>query len=233
MGGGQTVTSQTQISGVEGNVLLHAVVKKQRTLSLLAGFRYLDLQENLSIVSNENLLVMGGSSSFTGTDLFATRNQFYGGQVGLQSQSQSGRFDSSMIAKVALGDDYQTVTVNGYNNVTGFGLPSGTTPGGIFAQSTNIGQRFRNEFCVVPEVQLQLGYNVSGRIRAFVGYDFLYMTDAVRPGSQIDRMLNLTSNSVISGVTPATLVGAPRPEPLFNGTSFWAQGLNIGIDFNF
>jgi hypothetical protein len=219
---------------VEGNVLLHAVVKEQRTLSLLAGFRYLDLQENLSIVSAENLI--GLSGTFTGTDFFGTRNQFYGGQLGLQSQSRSGRFDSTMIAKVALGDDYQTVTVNGYNTVTGsaFGVSPGTTPGGIFAQSTNIGQRYRNDFCVVPEVQLQLGYNVSSRIRAFVGYDFLYMTDAVRPGNQIDRTLNFTSNSAISGVTPpATLVGAPRPEPQFNGSGFWAQGINIGIDFKF
>jgi hypothetical protein len=232
--GGQFINSSLRFWGAEGNALFHAVNNESLSMSFLVGFRYIDLQEDLSILSNETLLVPP-VASYTALDSFATRNQFYGGQLGVKAQTQFGRFDASLLAKVALGDNYQTVTVNGVSAVagTGFATPPGVYPGGIFAQPTNIGQRTRNEFCVVPEVQLQIGYNVSSRIRAFAGYNFLYLSDVVRPGDQIDRALNFTSSAAISGVNPPAFTGAPRPEPLFNGSGFWAQGINVGIEFKF
>jgi hypothetical protein len=59
------------------------------------------------------------------------------------------------------------------------------------------------------------------------------MSDLVRSGNQIDRTLNFTSNPALTSVTPPTLIGAPRPEPLFNGAGFWAQGINVGLEFKF
>jgi len=59
------------------------------------------------------------------------------------------------------------------------------------------------------------------------------VSNVVRPGNQIDTTLNLTSNAAISGVSPPTLTGAARPEPLFNGSSFWAQGINVGVAYEF
>ena len=70
----------------------------------------------------------------------------------------------------------------------------------FFTQTTNIGQQTRNQFEVVPEVQVRGGYNVTSNLRLFAGYDFLYMSRVVRPGDQIDTTLNLTGNPAISGV---------------------------------
>lgn len=231
--GSQFTKSSLQFWGIEGNGLYRVYSKDTLGVSLLAGVRYLDLREGLSIVSTE--VQTGGvtNGTFIATDNFSTRNQFIGGQVGVKAQQQFGQFDGSVLAKVALGDNYQTVSINGNSSVTGFGLPQGITPGGIFTQSTNIGQQSRNQFAVVPEVQLQLGYRVTSALRIFVGYDFLYINNVVRSGNQIDTSLNFSGSGPISGVTPATLVGAARPAPQINGSDFFAQGAKVGASYAF
>jgi len=228
--GSQTISASLRLWGVEGNALYNAYGGPGFTVSLLGGLRYLDLREHLSIVSTENLL--GLPASYTGSDYFSTKNQFVGAQIGVKAQKQFGQFDGSAVAKVALGDNYQTVSINGTSLIggTGFG-PAGVTPGGIFSQATNIGQQSRNVFAVVPELQLQGGYRLQNGVRFFVGYNFLYVSNVIRPGDQIDTTLNLTGNPAI---TPgSTLTGAARPAPMFNSSSLWAQGVNIGASFQF
>jgi hypothetical protein len=135
---------------------------------------------------------------------------------------------------VALGENFQTVSINGNMLVagTGFFVPPGVTPGGIFSQITNMGRHTRNVFAVAPEAQLQLGYTTPIGIRFFVGYDFLYISDVMRPGNQIDGTINFTGNPAIAG-PGAMLTGVARPLALLNGSSFWAQGINIGASYRF
>ena len=235
--GGQVINQSLQFWGVEANALLRGfefrpVDARPITVSLLSGVRYLNLGESLTITSTENEFAPPGGS-FTGTDSFATRNQFIGAQIGAKAEAQLGQFDGMALAKVAFGDNYQTVTINGTSSASGFGFPTSVSSlGGIFAQTTNIGRQNRNQFAVLPEVEVQLGYKLPYGVRLFVGYDFLYLSNVVRPGDQIDTTINLTSNSVISGAG-STLVGAARPMPLFNTSSFWAQGLNLGASYAF
>ena len=232
--GGQVISSKLDFWGLEANGLYHVVQNGPLDLSLLAGVRYLDLIEGVTIASTETLLG-NAQGSFTGTDSFSTRNQFFGAQVGVKAQAQWGALDGSLIAKLAVGENFATEFVNGSSAVSGFGLGSSVsvTPGGIFAQSTNIGQRSHDAFALAPELQAQAGYHITPAVRIFVGYDLLYLSNVLRPSEQIDTTLNLTSSSAISGRSPATLTGAARPEPMFNGSSFWAQGLNVGISYAF
>jgi hypothetical protein len=58
---------------------------------------------------------------------------------------------------------------------------------------------------VVPEVGVKVGYQVTPHLRAQVGYDFLYWSDVVRPGSQIDPLINTNL------IPPATPGGPGRP----------------------
>ncbi|HZR87536.1 MAG TPA: BBP7 family outer membrane beta-barrel protein [Bradyrhizobium sp.] len=229
--GGQTISASLRLWGVEGNALYRAYGAPGLTVSVLAGLRYLDLREHLSIVSAESL--QATPTSYTGSDYFSTKNQFIGAQIGVKAEKQYGQFDGSAVAKVAVGDNYQTVSVSGTSLITGtgFGTPPGLTPGGIFSQATNIGQQSRNNFAVVPEVQLQAGYRMQSGVRVFVGYNFLYVSNVVRPGDQIDTTLNFTGNPAI---TPgSTLTGAARPAPMFNSSSLWAQGLTFGASYQF
>jgi Putative beta barrel porin-7 (BBP7) len=109
-----------------------------------------------------------------------------------------------------------------------------TTPGGIFAQATNSGRQSRDMFTVVPELQLRLGMNLTPSIRAFVGYEFFYVSNVVRPGDQVDRVLNFTANPAVNGVVaPPPLMGVARPAPMFNQNDFWAQGVSFGLQFRY
>lgn len=229
--GGQVISSSLQLWSIEGNGLYRAYSGSGLSVSVIAGLRYLDLREGLSIASTENLLPLG-TASFTATDNFSTRNQFFGAQLGVKAERQFGQFDGSVVAKVALGDNYQSVSINGSSLASGaFAATPGTSSGGIFTQATNIGLQTRNQFAVVPEAQVQLGYTIWSGIRVFVGYDFIYLSNVVRPGDQIDTTLNFTGNSTI---TPGSvLTGAARPMPLFNGSSFWAQGVKFGASYVF
>ena len=79
---------------------------------------------------------------------------------------------------------------------------------------------------MVPEFILQLGVDVTSHWRVFVGYNFLYLSDVIRPGNQIDRTVNLAQ------LTGLGLLGGPaRPTPVFNHNDFWAQGINFGAAY--
>jgi hypothetical protein len=52
-------------------------------------------------------------------------------------------------------------------------------------------------------------------VTLFAAYDFLYLSEVVRPGDQIDHNL------------------VPSPLPIFNRTDFWAQGVSFGLEVKF
>ncbi len=234
--GGQSINSSLKLWGVESNGLYRAWSNGTQSVSILAGFRYIDLREGLSIFTTENITntVPGGplaGATFAGTDNFSTKNQFFGAQIGVKGQQQFGQFDVSGVAKVALGDNYQTISINGLSTAAGFGSPP-FSPGGIFSQTTNIGQQNRNQFAVVPQAQVEAGYRFQNGVRLFAGYDFLYISNVIRPGDQIDTTINFSSNPTIAGAG-STLTGPARPAQQFNGSSFWAQGVRLGASYAF
>jgi len=234
--GSQVVGASLQLWGTEANALYHLGQRGPFDVTLLGGLRYLDLREGLTIASNETLLplALGFPGSFTATDGFSTRNQFFGAQIGAKAQAQFGRFDGLVLGKLALGDNYETVGVSGSTAVSGFGgafAPGTVFPVGLFAQATNIGQQTRNQFAAVPEVQAQIGYRLPFGVRAFVGYDLIYISNVVRPGNQIDTTLNFSGNPAIN--PGGTFAGAARPAPMFNNSPFLVQGVNIGASYQF
>jgi hypothetical protein len=114
-----------------------------------------------------------------------------------------------------------------YTPVIG-GLSVDHSLGGVFALPTNIGRTSHNVFAVVPEGIFKIGIKMGDSGRFFVGYNFIYLSDAVRPGDQVDRSINPTQ---VAALNPAgVLSGIDRPRPLFNRSDFWAQGLMIGLE---
>src|SRR5208282_1869828 len=177
-------------------------------LDLLGGFRYVQFDENLQF-SEATAGVLGGftpGSVIGTTDQFNTQNRFYGGQLGLRFEGQSGPWFLNATAKVALGEMHESVGIGGLTTTSGLGLPTTTAQGGFFALSTNSGRFTRDRFAVVPEGIFQVGYQVSSRLRLFVGYDFLYLSDVARPGNQIDHTINPTQLPFLFG-NGGTLVG--------------------------
>src|SRR5207247_2525037 len=117
--------------------------------------RYLNLRESLTFVEdlNNSAAVPAPLTNARQIveDRFATRNEFYGGQVGVQGRWQRERFTVDGRAKVALGVTQQALQIDGSQVVI---QPNGTritSAGGLYALSSNIGSFQRNNFGVVPE----------------------------------------------------------------------------------
>ena len=165
----------------------------------------------------------------TFNDSFSTRNQFYGGQIGARFGFRADRLSLDLAAKVALGSTHQVVDIQGSSlySGTGFALPPGVDSGGVYTQPSNIGRTSANTFTVSPQVSLKIGLDLTSRLRATVGYDFLYWSSVVRPGNQIDHNLNPTQ------FPGAAFSGSPLPAAQFNRSDFLAHGVSFGLEFRY
>jgi hypothetical protein len=199
------------------------------SVSGLVGYRFLWLRDNLTIDSTE---VAGPASVepvgtiFAAEDQFATNNFFHGVDLGLRGDIRSGPWSFIWTTKLALGVTISDIDINGAATTIVPGAVPVTTAGGVYALATNIGSFSSSHFAAVPEVAVEVGYQVNADIRVFAGYSLLYWTGLVRPGGAIDTTINPTQ---IGG----PLAGPAQPQPQSNSTDYWAQGLNIGATYRF
>ncbi len=163
--------------------------------------------------------------AFRVDDNFKANNQFYGGQIGAVTGLRVDDWIFNVTGKLGLGDTLQTVSIAGSTLTSVPGTPSQVVPSGFLAGVTNMGHYSRQVFGVVPEVGVNIGYQVTGHVQPFLGYNFLYWSSVVRPGNQIDGTLNPT---FVPG-SPVSPTGPPHPTFVFNGSGFWAQGLTLGV----
>jgi hypothetical protein len=105
------------------------------------------------------------------------------------------------------------------------GLAAFTSGGGLLAQSTNSGAFENDEFAFLPELQFNLGYQLTDFTRARIGYTLLYLTDSARPGAQIDRSVDGRFLDPLAGPFVPT-----NPAFGFDSTSVWLQGVNFGLE---
>jgi hypothetical protein len=240
--GSLAIVSQTRLWGAEVNAVAGLASGGGLRLQALGGFRYADLSENLGLqlrstaVDPAEVTFLGNAfpapSTVATTDSFQTRNQFYGGQLGLRGEYTLGRLVVGSTAKVALGSTHEVVNVLGTSTLIPNVGPAVTVPSGQFAGPSNIGRRTGDEFAVIPEVEVKLGFQVTDWLRATVGYDFLYWSRVVRPGKQVDIVVDDRLNAVNGAFDPTTTqVSFPRPE--FNKSDFWAQGLTFGVELRY
>ncbi|MCA9174481.1 MAG: BBP7 family outer membrane beta-barrel protein [Planctomycetales bacterium] len=242
LGGTVTVRSKSDIQG--GGVRLlykltdnvhcgdvgcgHLSCGAARTrFNLLAGYRYIGLDENLSI--NEDLVSLDpqAAGTFNVNDIFDTDNDFHGGELGLQWTMNRNRWELNLLAKVALGNNHERVRIRGFTVITPDGQPSTTEVGGLLAQTSNIGDYSRDEFAVVSEYGATLKCHVTPRFLVSAGYTMIFWNDVVRPGDQIDLRVN--PNLI---PPPDLAAGGPAlPAFPFRETDFWLQGLRLGGEF--
>jgi len=207
-------------------------------VSLLSGFRYLQLEEGLGITESSHVnpaLPAGpplfGGSSITIADQFDTHNYFYGGQIGAQMEIYWGRLSVNAVGKVALGATHEVVDIHGATAITSAAGTTVVTPVGFLAAASNSGHFSRDVFAVVPEIGITVGWQITTQLRASVGYTFLYCSSVARPGDQIDVGLSGTQLPTDTRFNPGA--GPARPAVLLRGKDFWAQGINFGLEFRY
>ncbi len=238
LGGTVSVDHQTRLWGLEENVLCNlyccGCCDSGTRIDFIAGFRYLQMDESLAITENltvDTSVPTIGGSTIGVYDGFTTHNYFYGGQIGARAEWWRDRFFANVTGKVAFGNTFETIDINGTTTFTPVGGKTTVQSGGLLALPTNIGHYEHDEFTVVPEIDFNVGYQLTRNIRAFVGYSFLYWSNVARPGDQIDRTINVTQIPSTSG--PDTLIGPARPAFILNQTDIWAQGINFGIELRY
>ncbi|HND52774.1 MAG TPA: BBP7 family outer membrane beta-barrel protein, partial [Pirellulaceae bacterium] len=193
-------------------------------MELTGGWRYLRLDDSLTI--REDLQTIPPPGRFDLRDSFMTRNEFNGAEVGMMLQSRRGRWTMDLLSRMALGMNRGTVTINGTTAIDD-GTNTTTYQGGLLALNSNIGKRSQDEFAVVPELGLSLGFDVTPSWRVLVGYTFIYWSRVLRAGDQIDLMVDPNQ---IPPPPNAAVVNPARPAFDFSYTDFWAQGVSLGLE---
>lgn len=235
--GALTIHAPTFLWGAESNFRFMLCHGCNFRIAGLAGFRNLNLDENISVTESLQGLSTAPppftDQGITVFDRFATQNHFYGGQLGADLRWYAGRFSLDVRGKVALGGTVQQLDIAGNQQ---FVSPQGVVQnytGGLLALNSNIGNFTHSVFSVVPEVWCNLGYQFTPYLRGFVGYNFLYWSNVIRPGTSIDTGLDLTR------IPNFPL--APQPSPLpglhpaanFREIGLWVQGINFGLEFTY
>lgn len=217
------VYSYSKLSGGEANARAHlGNPGNGLSYDLLFGGRFAELEELLSY----SLDLQRPGSRVLGMDQFHTRNWFYGAQVGGALKYDYKRFHAGALGKLAMGQTQQNIAIAGSRTLFAGGT-SNTANGFVYALPSNSGMHNQSAFAIIPELQLRLGYDITERLQFYGGYDFLLWTSVLRPGNQIDPVLNTTQRG------GGTLVGPARPEVPMTQSSIWAQGLTFGLEVKY
>ena len=233
------ISTKTSFWTSEVNALVNLRQSEDSWLIGMVGFRTMGLDESIRFAESLRSLVPGGSVTFGGAtidpsqsvgtnDLFKTSNRFYGPQLGTRFGTNWGGIVLSAHAAVALGVNQQDRTIEGSSTLMTGGRTISTLPGGVFALSSNMGRLSQNDFSVVPEAGLSLGYQFTPWLSAKLGYNFVYWNTVARATQQVDSTIN-------PGLVPTDLSygsggGPNRPGAGLRTSDFWAQGINFGIE---
>jgi hypothetical protein len=199
-------------------------------VDLIVGYRYYRLSDDVTIAEHIDGLPNSviRDTSIDVVDAFRARNDFHGGEIGLVAQRYCGPWSFELMAKMAIGNNHQVVTINGNTTVTQPGQ-SITNTGGLLAQGTNIGPHIRDDFVVIPQLGLEVGYQVTCRMRAYLGYNLLYWAQVARAGDQITEFVDSGRLPGRTGHNPIL----PFPDYDYHGSSFFAHGINAGLEYRF
>ncbi len=134
----------------------------------------------------------------------AVSNPFHGGQIGLAGEYRANGWYVAGSAKVAFGVVSPEVRASGL-----FAGAEGRV-GGDFQRLRALGAAERNEFAVMPALNVSIGRQVTDHSRIFAGYSFQYLSRVGRLGD----VLNPASAEL-------TL------------TDFWVQSVNFGFEVRY
>jgi hypothetical protein len=191
----------------------------------LFGYRFLELNERVTITED----LVADEGTFDIADRYETRNQFNGLDLGWSYRHTRGCWTYDALLKMAIGSTRQTVRISGAQVVTSDlnDPPVQVFDSGFLTQESNIGTYRADRFSVVPELNLNVGYQLTDQWRVFLGYTAIYWSNVVRPGEHIDRDLNPQQVEPRDG--PVT--GARRPRFQWDTIDYWVQGTNLGLEF--
>lgn len=205
VGGGIQLQTSTELWGGDAN-LVKRFAKRDSLFygDILVGYRYQGLFEEFSIRTASAL----GSTA----DIYKTRNQFHGGQVGGRLGVQYKSLSLQYMSKFAFGCNDQFLSQGGDGVVPTFY----NRPSNSFADQSN-------RIAYIMESTLNLTWRIAPHVAISGGYSYLYWNRVMRPTNQIDSNINFNQ---IPGVYTNPLRRDQRGE-------FWGHGANVSLEIFF
>lgn len=221
-----------------------------RRTDVVFGLRHAQLEENIRIREDLEVIDLteeqedagftppqsGGidipiGTTFDVMDDFGTSNEFVGVDFGYIWEWEYRRWSLELASRIALGNTRQRVAINGATTrvLPGPPVTSETQAGGLLTQASNIGRYERDQFSVLPELGATVGFEVTQNFRLTFGYTLLYWSNVVRPGDQIDLVVNPDN---IPFQTAGGMTEPLLPAFAFDDVSIWAQGISVGADYS-
>ena len=172
--------------------------------------------------------------------------------MGSRGELRFGPVFIDATSTVAFGPNHETLAINGTTTALAPGGPAalgGLLTGGggnaavpgsanptigvppTFVHQGNIGRFTTNRFIIAPEVGIEAGAYVTSHVKLSVGYNFLYMTDTVRPGTQPDLLIN--PRFVPASPNFGTTSGPPAPMVTGTHEDFHAQGVTFSVEVKY
>jgi hypothetical protein len=189
---------RSRVLGFEFNALERAC----RPVTFLAGFRYLNLDEQLSIYSrNPNLPAGPAMHHFAYWD---TTNDLFGGQIGanIRVYENGGPLQLHCLMKAG-------AYLNAAHSHVLLRTDFGTGP--------NQGNFDENDTAFVGEIGLNCSYDVACYATVRVGYNFLWIDGVALASEQVRGTGNLTAGN------PISITG--------NSGSVLFHGATVGVEF--
>jgi hypothetical protein len=195
------------------------------------GYRFYRYDEGLSIqqsITNSPTFVPG--TQFLGRDDFATKNEYHGGDLGFRTLLTRDDFSLCLLTKLGVGRVSRTVKINGGEVIEVPGEAPVVQAGNLLAlPTTNIGSHHSDDWTVLPELGVTLGWRVSPGVHVTVGYSLLWLDRIARAADQIDFAVNPTLLPSAGG----TPTGPNRPAFEFVRNDAWLQSVSLGVEFTY
>jgi hypothetical protein len=148
-----SIHTNTYFLGGELDLRRRMTTRDGFNLDLLGGYRYLHLGDSLSSVfqSATTGFANAATPNTVGSDIYSTRNDFHGGQVGFAAGGRSGRWSFDVRGAISLGATVTELDAS-HSRIPATG--SVPTPG---AAVQTAGSFQSSYFAVVPELGVKVG----------------------------------------------------------------------------
>ncbi len=217
----------TRLMGAEANFKYNVSgvpASEGPSFTVMVGPRWIRLDEKYFNLDFSQDLPAGTGQSRVFNDNITCYNNFFGGQIGSAMRCRWDRLSLELLSKIAVGQNFQSVKTVGitgiHDDATG---ANSFLPGALYVQNSNTGNFHFEHISVVPEVNLNVGIQITDNFKFSFGYGVFDMSNVVRPGSLIQSKIEIQTTGI-----PGTF-----PTSHHNTTDFWAQWVNFGFEFVF
>ncbi len=174
----------------------------------------------------------GAPATVSIVDKFAVTNQFNGGFVGMRTEARCGMFSVTTTGKLGVGEMHEVLDITGGTSfVNTATAQAGSSYGGLYANSSNIGHFATDRFAIIPELNVNFGVNITRSFSAYVGYGFLFVNRVARPGDQMNPVID--SSTVPFSSSFGDFGHTPQINTLFKQSQFWMNMVNFGFEYKY